>query len=145
DGEEHAGSEQHAFAGTADMDDIRFIVEHPPQAMAAKIAHHAHALRLDEALDSVADVTRGGARLYRSNAADHGLIGYLDQPLGLAGDRADCIHPAGIAIPALDDEGELDIDDVAFLQHAVTRHAVANHMIKRGAGRIAVAAIHQGR
>jgi hypothetical protein len=34
--------------------------------MAAEIAHHAHVLRLDEALDGVADVAGGGAGLHRA-------------------------------------------------------------------------------
>jgi hypothetical protein len=63
---------------------------------------------------------------------------------GLAGDRADRIHPAGIAVPALDDEGDVDIDDIGVLQHPLAWHAMADHVIDRGAGRIAVAAIHQG-
>ena len=143
DGEEHAGFQRHAFAGAADMDDVRLVVEHAPEAMAAEIAHHAHALRLDKTLDGVADVAGGGAGFHRGNAAHHRLIGHLDQPLGLARDCAQRIHPAGIAVPALDDEGDVDIDDVALLQHPVPRHAVADHVIDRGAGRIAVAAIHQ--
>src|ERR1700686_2594208 len=55
DGEEHAGFQRHAFAGPADMNDVRLIVEHAAEAMAAEIAHHAHALRLDEALNGMAD------------------------------------------------------------------------------------------
>src|SRR5665811_206610 len=51
DGEEHAGLQHHAFAGPADMDDVRLVVEHAAEAMAAKVAHHAHALRLHKALD----------------------------------------------------------------------------------------------
>src|SRR6266851_8884786 len=98
DGEEHAGLELHALAGPADMDDVRLVVEHAPEAMAAEIAHHAHALRLDETLDGVADVAGGGAGLHRGNAAHHGFIRHLDQPFGLAGDWAHRIHPAGIAI-----------------------------------------------
>src|SRR3977135_441310 len=108
DGEEHAGFQPHAFAGPADMNDVRLVVEHAPQTMAAEIAHHAHALRLDERLTDIADAAAGGAGFYRRDAAHHGLIGYLDQPLGLAGDRAHRIHPAGIAVPALDDEGDVD-------------------------------------
>src|SRR2546428_2540714 len=73
DGEEHAGLQGHAFAGPADMDDVRLVMEHAPQAMAAEIAHHAHALRLDEALDGVADIAGWCARLHRRNAADHRL------------------------------------------------------------------------
>src|SRR5829696_1438519 len=63
DGEEHAGLQRHALAGPADMDDVRLVVEHAPEAMAAEIAHHAHALRFDKALDGMADVAGGGAGL----------------------------------------------------------------------------------
>src|SRR5204863_787972 len=113
DGEEHAGLQRHAFAGPADMDDVGLVVEQPAEAVAAEVAHHAHALRLDKALDGVADVAGGGAGLHRGNAAQHRFIRHLDQPLGLPGDRLDHIHAAGIAIPAIDDEGDVDIDDVA--------------------------------
>src|ERR1700692_3165119 len=71
DGEEHAGLEQHALAGPADMNDVGLVVEHPSQTMAAEIAHHAHALRLDETLDRMADVASGGAGLHRGDAAHH--------------------------------------------------------------------------
>src|SRR5258707_12910080 len=145
DGEDHAGLQRDAFAGPADMDDVRLVVEHAPEAMAAEIAHHAHALRFDKTLDGVADVAGGGAGLYPRDAAHHGSIGDFDQPFRLAGDRPDHIHPAGIAVPAVDDEGDVDIDDVAFLQRPVAGHAVADHVIDRGAGRIAVTAIHQRR
>src|SRR4051794_23719831 len=126
DGEEHAGLQRHALAGPADMDDVRLVMEHAPEAVAAEIAHHAHLLRFDEALDRMADVAGGGAGFYRGDAAHHRLIGDLDQPLRLARDRPDGIHPAGIAIPAVDDEGDVDIDDVAFLQRPVAGHAVAD-------------------
>ena len=143
DGEEHAGLQFDALAGAPDVDDVRLVVEHAPEAMAAEVAHHAHALRLDKTLDGVADIAGGGARPHRGDAAHHRFIGHLDQPLGLARDCAERIHPAGIAIPALDDEGDVDIDDVALFQHPVAGHAVAHHVIDRGAGRIAVAAVHQ--
>src|SRR6266852_2984557 len=47
DSEKHAGLQQHAFAGPADMNDVRLVVEHAAQTVAAKIAYHAHALWLD--------------------------------------------------------------------------------------------------
>src|SRR5437660_12787866 len=110
DCEEHTGLEHNAFAGPADMDDVRLVVKHAAQTVAAEIAHHAHALRLDEALDGVADIAGGGAGPHRGDAAHHRFIGHLDQPFGFAGDRAEHIHPAGIAIPAVDDEGHVDVD-----------------------------------
>src|SRR3954451_13576647 len=143
--EKKAGLWVYALAGPADMDDVRLVVEHAPEAMAAEIAHHAHALWLDETLDGVTDVAGGGAGLDGGDAAHHRLIGDFDQPFRLARDRTDHIHPAGIAVPAVDDEGDVDIDDVAFLQRAVAWHAVADHVVDGGAGRIAVAAIHQRR
>src|SRR5579859_31439 len=59
DGEEHAGLERHALAGPADMDDVGLVVEQASEPMAAEVAHHAHALRLDKALDGMADVAGG--------------------------------------------------------------------------------------
>src|SRR4051794_38136612 len=53
DRKEHARFQRYALAGPANMDDVRLVVEHAPEPMAAEIAHHAHALRLDKALDRV--------------------------------------------------------------------------------------------
>src|SRR5258707_11197956 len=69
DGEEHAGFQGDAFAGAADMDDVRLVMEHAAEAVAAEVAHHAHALRLDKTLDGVADVAGGRTRFYRGDAA----------------------------------------------------------------------------
>src|SRR6266436_607449 len=55
------------------------------------------------------------------------------------------VHPAGVAVPAVEDEGDVDVDDVALLERLLARNAVADHVIDRGAGRLAVAAIHQRR
>ena len=61
DGEEHAGLEHDAFAGPSDMDDIRLVVEQPAEPMAAEVAHHAHALGLDENLNGMTDIAGGRA------------------------------------------------------------------------------------
>jgi hypothetical protein len=47
-------------------------------------------------------------------------------------------------VPAVEDNGHVDIDDVAVLERLLARDAVADHVIDRGAGRFAIAAIHQG-
>src|ERR1700721_4364167 len=135
DGEEHAGLQRHAFAGPPDVNDVGLVMEHAAETVAAEIAHHAHALRVDETLDGMADVAGGSAGFYRGDAAHHGLVGHFDQPLCLPRDRADRIHPAGIAIPALDDESDVDIDNAVVLQHPVSRHTGAAHMVDGGAGR----------
>ena len=69
------------------------------------------------------------------------LIGDLEQALGGAGDLAHRIHAARIAVPAIDDERHVDIEDVALLQRARARDAVADHVVERGADRFGEAAI----
>src|SRR3984957_2969946 len=145
DGEEHARLEHNTLARPADMDDVRLVVEQPAQAVAAEIAPHAHVLGFDIGLDGVADIAGGAAGPDRGDAAHHALIGDLDQPLGAAGNFADRIHAAGIAVPMIDDQGHVDIDDVALAHRLLARNAVADHVIDRGAGRLTVAAIHQRR
>ncbi len=61
------------------------------------------------------------------------------------GDLADGEHAAGIAVPAVLDDGDVDVDDVALLEALVrARDAVADHVIDRGADRLREAAVIQG-
>ena len=70
------------------------------------------------------------------------LIGDLDQPLGLARRSSPTAYiAAGIAVPAVDDDGDVDVDDVAVAQRLVARDAVADDVVDRGADRLAIAAI----
>ena len=145
DREEHARPQYRAFARAPDMDDVGLVMEQAAEAMAAEIAHHAHVLRFDVSLDRRADIAGGAARLDRGDAAHHRIVSDFDQAFGAARDFADRVHAAGIAVPAIEDHGDVDIDDVAFAQRLLVRDAVADDVIDRGAGGFAVAAIHQGR
>ena len=73
------------------------------------------------------------------------LIGHFDQALGLAGDFADRIHAARVAVPAIDDQGDVDIDDVALAQRPLVGNAVADDVVDRGADRVPVALVEQRR
>ena len=88
---------------------------------------------------------RCGAGLHRFDAAHHRVVGDVDQPLRLDADLADIEHAAGVAMPAVDDGGDVDIDDVAVQQLAVAGNAVADDMVDRGADRAREAAIVQRR
>src|SRR5262249_19061933 len=66
-------------------------------------------------------------------------------PLGAARDGADRVHATGVAMPAVENERHVDVDDVALAQRLVVGDTVADHVVDGGAGRLAVAAIHQGR
>jgi hypothetical protein len=129
DGEDHAGLERDTFARAAVVQDVRHVVEQAADAMAAKIAHDAAALALGEILDGKADVAGGGARPDGGDAAHHGFVCHLDQPLGGALDLADLDHAAGIAVPAVDDQRHVNVGDVAVAQRLVARNAVADDVV----------------
>ena len=87
---------------------------------------------------AVPDVAEARARPDLLDAAPHRLIGELAQALG--GDRtfADDEHAAGVAVPAVLDDGDVDVDDVAVLQRPLVRDAVADLVVDRGADRLRV-------
>src|SRR5262249_62349306 len=134
-----------ALARPPDVHDVGLVVEQAADAVAAEVAYHAHVLGLDVALDGGADVASGRAWPDHRNAAHHRLVGDLDQAFGAAWDRAHGVHPTGIAVPPVEDEGDVDVDDVALLERLLARNAWADHVIARLAGRFAIAAIHQRR
>ena len=58
---------------------------------------------------------------------------------------ADAVHPARIAVPAIDDQRVVDVEDIALAQRLVVGNAVADDMVDRGADRFGVAAVKQRR
>src|SRR5690606_38845945 len=97
---------------------------------------HREALRFGVALDGVADVDHGSALEPLEDASEHGRAGHLDQAPGLQRGLADEVHPAGVAVPAVLDDGDVDIDDVALPQHlGLAGDAVADDVVDRGADR----------
>ena len=58
---------------------------------------------------------------------------------------ADKEHPAGVAVPTVEDHGHVDIEDVAVHQPALARNAVTDDMVDRGANRFRKAAVIERR
>ena len=77
-----------------------------------------------------ADIAGGGAGLDRGHAVHQRIIGDLEQTLGGAADLAHGVHAARIAVPAVDDQRHVDIEDVALFQRAGSRDAVADHVVQ---------------
>jgi hypothetical protein len=103
-------------------------------------------MALGMALDRVGDVAEAVARLGLLQAEHQALVGDLDELRRLDAHVADRIHPAGVAMPAVEQRGHVDIDDVAVLQRPVRRwNAVADDMVDGGAAALRIAAIAQGR
>src|SRR5689334_11287410 len=135
DGEGHAGLQRHAGAWTPVMHDLWFFVKAFADAVAAKFAHHTEAVGFGVALYRMADVAQPRIGFHRMYAAPHAFVSDFDQALGLDGWHADIEHAAGVAVPAILDDRDVDVDDIAVLELFFARHAVADDMIDRSADR----------
>jgi hypothetical protein len=145
DGEEHAGAQLRAGAGAAGVDDFGGVVEHLPQTVAAEIADHRIAVGFGVALDRVGDIAHAVARFRLLDAQHHAFIGDLNQLARLDRGLADQIHAAGVAVPAIDDHGHVNIDDIALVELLVAGDAVADNMVDRGAAAVRETAIAERR
>ena len=69
---------------------------------------------LGHLLDRPADIIQRGARPDGLDAGPHRLVGALDQQAALHRHAlADVVHPARVAVPAVEDHGDVDVQDVA--------------------------------
>ena len=145
DGEEHAGLELGPGAGAAGMDDFGAVVEQPADAVAAEIADDAVAVAFGVALDRVGDVAEPVAGPRLLEAEHQAFVGDVDQLARLQRHVADQVHAAGVAVPAVEDRRDVDVDDVAVLERLVARDSVADDMVDRDAAALGVAAIAERR
>src|SRR5678816_2957148 len=115
------------------MQNVRRAVEGLAQPVPAIVTHYRIAVLFGIGLYRMPDMTdriAGPHLLY----AQHGcFIGNLAQAFGFDGRLADPVHAAGVAVPAIDDDGNVDIDDIAVFEFQIARDAVADHVIDRSA------------
>jgi hypothetical protein len=89
----------------------------------------------------VADVAKAHARGHHLDGAPHGLVGHLADAPAADGRLAHVEHAAGVAVPAVLDDRDVDIDDIALLQPALAGNAVADDVVDRGADRLGKTAV----
>src|SRR6266853_3728726 len=136
DREDHPRLEARTGPGASIVQNLRLFVEFPPDSMAAELAHDAVAVGFGVLLDCRADVTEKGPGAHLADAEPHALVSGLAQPLCLDGGFADVVHAAGIAVKTVLDHGDVDIQYVARLEHALPWNAVADLVVDRGADRL---------
>jgi hypothetical protein len=133
DGEHHARLEFDPFPGPAIVQHLQVLVVDLAYAVAAVFAHHAETLAVSNRLDGMADVAQCGAGLDLPDPGQHGFVSRCDQAPGQHAGGADKKHAAGVAEPAVLDDGDVDVDDVALFQNFVGRgDAVAHHLVDGG-------------
>lgn len=126
------------------MVDIGFAVEVLTESVATEIADDGESLRFDIGLDGVAEIAEARSGSNGLDTAIHGFIGGIDESFSLVGDRPDGVHTAAIAVPSIDDEGNVDIDDIALDEFAIAGDAVTDDVINGGADSLWKAAIIEG-
>src|SRR5690606_38631699 len=141
DGEDHPRLEHRAGAGWAKVQNVRLVVEKPTEAVADKVAHHAHAFAFGNRLDRCANVAGRISGLGGLDASGEAFIGHFNETLGLPRNFTHRIHAAGITMPAVNDERQVDIEDIALAQWPAVRNSVADDVVERGADRMAVAPV----
>ena len=135
-GEGHACLDGRTGARAAVVHDMRVVVEDLADAVAAKLLHHREAVGLGMGLDGVADVAECGAGAYGLDAEVEALLGDPHQPFGERLGLADHEHLAGVAMVAVLDDGDVDVEDVAVPELFLAGgDAVADDVVDRGADR----------
>ena len=127
------------------MEHVGRLVEPAAQAMAAEVPHDGAAFALHIGLDGGADVAEGGAGADLRDAAHQRLMGHVDQAFGASHGLAGDEHARGVAVPAIEDHRDVDVQDVAVLELLGPGNAVADDVSDREARRLGVAAIAQRR
>ena len=74
------------------------------------------------------------ARTHGLDARPHRLEGEVAEALARDGRLADDEHAGRVAVEAVLDARDVDVDDVAVLELLFTRNAVADHVVDRDAG-----------
>src|SRR5690606_4925139 len=149
DGEDHSGLEFLARAGPAIVQNLRVLVELAADSVAAIFAHDRKTLLFGVFLDGVPDVAQRGAGAHLLDAQPHAFVGGFGEAARQDGRLAHVVHAAGIAEPAVLDDGDVDVHDVAVLEDLVAGNAVADDVVYRSAdgsrkGRIAGRGIAHG-
>ena len=138
DGEDHAGLQLGTGAGTPVVQHLGIFMEVAADAVAAELAHDGKALFLGIGLDDVADVAQACAGSHLLDAQPQALPGDIHQTLGQHRRLADHEHAAGVAVEAILDDRDIDVEDVAVLELAVTGDAVADLVVDRRTDRLGV-------
>ena len=104
-------------------------MEHTADTVAGEVAHHAvpesFGVGLDRATDDV-DLATDGCR---PDTAAERFLRSLHQRGDFRVDRADQERAIGIAVHPVLEGGDVDVHDVAVLQHRVVGNAVADDLV----------------
>src|SRR5579883_820692 len=142
-GEDHPRFEDGTLPWGAIVKYVGLVVENETDAVTAEVPDDAAALGLRISLYRGPDISHRRSRLNRSDAAHHGFVRDVHEALRFSGNAPGGVHTACVAMPAVEDKGDIDIQDVALNENPRPGNAVTDHMIEGYAAGFWVAAIVQ--
>lgn len=111
-GKDHARFQRQAGAGCAVMQYLGVFVKPPAYAVAAIFAYHRATVGFGMNLNGMADIAELDAGLDQLYTGDQALMSDFTDPFSLDAYLTDIEHFAGIAMKAIFDNGDVDIDDI---------------------------------
>ena len=130
-GKNHAGFEPHTLASLTIMQNGWRTVKCLAKPMSGKITHHGKPLAFGKRLNGMANITKPVARACSGDAAHQAFIGDLSQACGFDRWCANIKHAGCIAIPAIQNNRNINIQNITIAQCLVAGDAVTDNMIQR--------------
>lgn len=129
DGDDEALGEQMPSQGVGEVWDAGLFMNRAADAVAAKFADDAEAAAAHFALDCAADIFGAVARTGVVECLPERAFGAVSQLAGLLSSGRDLDGDDGIGVVAVFDGGEVKLDQVAWLDDAITRNAVNDFVV----------------
>ena len=146
DGEDHAWHKEHAALPRVVVVDDGVFVESIARAVASEVAYDRESVLTSVAFDSFSDFSHIMPRLCGFDADFEAFTGAIDETLYTRFYLSDAEHARGISIVAVEDGGDINVEDVAIPQFFVVGgYAVANDLVDARAAVAWEAFIVEGR
>ncbi|CAB4580444.1 unannotated protein [freshwater metagenome] len=139
--EDHARFHDRGHAGFVIVRDLKIGVELLSDSVANKCAHNFVAVGDGMRFNCSADVRERTAGRNSGDAAIKALASDFDETLRRVIDIADAIGGIGVAVHAVEPDGDVEIHDVSIAQRPVIGDAVTNNFVYRCAERFRIAPV----
>jgi hypothetical protein len=116
-----------------------------PDAVPAKVAHRGKAPGHNVILDDRSNILVVVAGLHKLTGRNPRVVRGLEQGSGLFVGFSRHEHFTAVSVKAIEVYGNVQIDNVSFLQGSIVGNAVTNHFVDGGAAGFGKAVVIQGR
>lgn len=132
DGEGHAGDHESADIVIV-VGDFGGFMEGEADSMTDKLVDYGAMVEGGARFDGLTNGANGDARFADGDGLHQAFVSGVNDPLFFFGNGSDGYHSAAIAKKSIDNAGDVDVENVSFLQRTLVRDAVTDYFIERGA------------